>query len=79
MNRNTKTELKQLTPEINNQLKSIVGPNGWIENDAEKAAYLTDERDLFTGKSPLILRPATTDELSRIVKITSNAKRKSVV
>ena len=34
-------------------------------------AYLTEERDLFHGRSPLVLRPGSTAEVSAICKIAS--------
>ena len=49
-------------------LKDIVGPRGYIEDDADKAAYLSDWRHLYIGAAPLVLRPATTDEAAAIIK-----------
>ena len=62
-----------INPEIIEQLKAIVGPSGWIEDDSEKASYLIDERDLYHGASPLVLRPASTEQLSEVIKLTSIA------
>ncbi len=55
------------------RLKAIVGPRGFVENNADKAAYLTDWRDLFHGVSPLIVRPASTAEVASIVAVCSTA------
>ena len=56
------------------RLKAIVGPRGFIDDEAGKAAYLNDERDLFHGKSPLVLRPASTEEVAAIVTLASEAR-----
>ena len=56
------------------RLKAIVGPRGFIDDEAGKAAYLKDERDLFHGKSPLVLRPASTEEVAAIVTLASEAR-----
>ncbi|MCG8547246.1 MAG: FAD-binding oxidoreductase [Alphaproteobacteria bacterium] len=51
------------------RLKAAVGPQGWLESDADKAPYLNDERDLYHGAAPLVLRPANTAEVAAVVKI----------
>ncbi|MDH3475314.1 MAG: FAD-binding oxidoreductase [Rhodospirillales bacterium] len=54
-------------------LKAAVGPKGWIEDQAGKAPYLADERGLYQGESPLVLRPASTEEVAAVVRICSDA------
>ena len=54
-------------------LKDAVGPKGWIEAESDMARYLDDERGLFHGKTPLVLRPASTEEVSAVVKICAAA------
>jgi FAD/FMN-containing dehydrogenase len=49
-------------------LRSITGPAGIIDDDAGRASYLTDSRDLFHGNAALVLRPGSTDEVARIVQ-----------
>ncbi|TDJ14917.1 MAG: FAD-binding oxidoreductase [Gammaproteobacteria bacterium] len=56
------------------RLKAIVGPRGYIDDPAGKAAYLNDERDLFHGASPLVLRPASTREVADIVTLCNEAR-----
>src|SRR5258706_13418053 len=50
------------------ELKSIVGERGFIDAAAEKAPFEVDWREQWHGKAALVLKPATTDEVSRIVK-----------
>lgn len=58
----------QISPAVLDSLKAIVGPNGWIEAEADKAGYLVDFRNLYRGSTPLVLRPANTNEVSAIVR-----------
>jgi FAD/FMN-containing dehydrogenase len=54
-------------------LKSASGPSGWLEAENDKAPYLKDERDLYHGAAPLVLRPATTEQVARIVRLCNDA------
>lgn len=60
-------------PEILDQLKSAVGPSGYIDNAAEMGGYLRDERKFYTGRSPLVLRPASAKEVAAIVGVCADA------
>ena len=50
-------------------LKSIVGAGGYLEDESDKSAYLVDVRGMYRGVSPLVLRPASTEEVARIVGV----------
>jgi len=54
-------------------LKTAVGPKGFLESEEDKAPFLTDERDLYHGTAPLVLRPANTEEVAAIVRICAAA------
>jgi FAD/FMN-containing dehydrogenase len=54
-------------------LKRAAGPSGWLETESDKAPFLKDERDLYHGAAPLVLRPATTEQVARIVTLCSAA------
>jgi FAD/FMN-containing dehydrogenase len=50
------------------EIKDLLGPRGWLEGgDAE--TYVTDIRGAFRGDALLVARPATTEEVSGVVKI----------
>ncbi|GAA0555575.1 FAD-binding oxidoreductase [Rhizomicrobium electricum] len=51
------------------QLKSIVGAKGFSEDPAEIAPHLEEWRSKYTGKSPLLLKPASTQEVSAILTL----------
>jgi FAD/FMN-containing dehydrogenase len=60
-----------LSPELIACFRKIVGDKYAVTDEAEIAPYLTEERDLFHGRSPLVLRPGSTAEVSGICKLAS--------
>src|SRR5947199_2167994 len=60
-----------LRPELVAQFRKIVGDKYAVTDAAEIAPYLTEERDLFHGRSPLVLRPGSTAEVSAICKLAN--------
>lgn len=56
------------TPETLKRLKDAVGDKGFVTGN-EMAPYLVERRDLFHGRAAAVLRPATTAEISAILKI----------
>ncbi len=61
------------TPDIVNRLKQIVGPRGYIDDPADIAPYLVEQRGLYRGATPIVLRPASTEEVAAIVKTCAAA------
>jgi FAD/FMN-containing dehydrogenase len=49
------------------QLKEIVGPSGWKSDAEDLEPYLTDWRGAFSGEALVMVAPATTEEVSRVV------------
>ena len=60
-----------MTPELLNQFAAIVGEKHAIRDSASMAGYMTEWREIWVGKSPLVMRPANTEEVSRILKLAS--------
>ncbi len=60
-----------LSPELIARFRKIVGDKYAVTDAADIAPYLTEERDLFHGRSPLVLRPGSTAEVSAICKLAS--------
>lgn len=56
------------------KLKAAAGPNGWLDDTSDLSSYLTEQRRLFTGSSPLILRPDNVDAVSEILAICHEAR-----
>jgi FAD/FMN-containing dehydrogenase len=60
-----------LSPELIEKFRNIVGDRYAVTEQAEIAPYVTEERDLFKGRSPLVLRPASTAEVSAVCELAS--------
>ena len=60
-----------MTPELLNQFAAIVGEKHVIRDVAGMAGYMTEWREIWVGKSPLVMRPGSTEEVSRILKLAS--------
>src|ERR1700710_1274553 len=63
-----------LSPEVIARFRAIVGDKYAVTDAADIAPYLTEERDLFHGRSPLVLRPGSTEEVSAICKLATEHK-----
>src|SRR6202795_4249130 len=63
-----------LSPELIAKFRKIVGDKYALTDAADIAPYVTEERDLFHGRSPLVLRPGSTAEVSAICKLASQHK-----
>lgn len=66
-----KSAIPPLAPELIEQFRKIVGERHAITDAADIEAYVTEERNLFHGRSPLVLRPGSTAEVSEICKLAS--------
>lgn len=55
-------------------LKQIVGPNGYWDRPEDMAPRLVEGRGLYRGATPLVLRPASTPEVSRIMEACHSAR-----
>ena len=60
-----------LSPELIARFKTIVGEKYAVTDADDIAPYVTEERNLFHGHSPLILRPGSTAEVSAICKLAT--------
>src|SRR4030088_3024032 len=60
-----------LSPELIARFKSIVGDKYAMTDATDIAPYVTEERNLFHGHSPLILRPGSTAEVSAICQLAT--------
>src|ERR1700693_4243450 len=60
-----------LSPELIARFRGIVGDKYAVTDAADIAPYVTEERGLFHGRSPLVLRPGSTAEVSAVCKLAS--------
>src|SRR3954453_19072218 len=61
----------QISPGLIAGFRAIVGEKYAVTEAADIAPYVTEERNLFHGHSPLVLRPGSTAEVSAICKLAS--------
>jgi FAD/FMN-containing dehydrogenase len=57
------------SPQTLARLTAVVGDKYAITDPGAMTAYMTEWREIWIGKSPLVLRPAATDEVSKILAI----------
>ncbi|MGE0716260.1 MAG: FAD-binding oxidoreductase [Alphaproteobacteria bacterium] len=69
---------KPVPPDALAAIRAIVGPKGWIDDPGDMVPFLKDERGLFVGKAPVVVRPAATREVAEIVRICA-ANRIAIV
>jgi FAD/FMN-containing dehydrogenase len=57
-----------------NRLVAVVGEAHAIRDAAEMDGYMREWRQIWTGRSPLVLRPGSTAEVSRILAIANETR-----
>ncbi|MGA9091686.1 MAG: FAD-binding oxidoreductase [Bradyrhizobium sp.] len=60
-----------LPSELIARFRAIVGDKYAVTEAADIAPYVTEERGLFHGRSPLVLRPGSTAEVSAICRLAT--------
>src|SRR5204863_5666711 len=62
---------RRLDPGLLARFAAIVGERYALTDTAEIAPYLSEERGLYHGRSPLVLRPGSVAEVSATLKLAS--------
>src|SRR5512143_3751343 len=62
------------SPETLSRLKEAAGPSGWTEDHSEIAPHVVEFRGRWKGTTPLLLRPSTADQVSRILAVCDATK-----
>lgn len=60
-----------IAAELCSQLKATVGTAGWVDDPADLEPFLTEWRGLYRGATPLLLAPATTEEVAAVMRLCS--------
>jgi FAD/FMN-containing dehydrogenase len=62
-----------LPADLIDNLKAALGPKGWSTDPDEIAPHVDDWRGRFKGATPILLKPATTEEVAAAVKLCAEA------
>ena len=65
--------MPDIQPPLLDRLAAILGPRGILTDPADLAPHLSDWRMLYTGRTPCVLRPASTAELAEVVSLCAAA------
>lgn len=63
-----------LSPELIASFIDIVGSGNALSSPADTAPYLVESRGLYRGTTPLVLRPGSVEEVSRIMRLASQTR-----
>jgi FAD/FMN-containing dehydrogenase len=61
------------TPELIARLGEIVGPAHALTDPDQQLPFLREWRDRYIGRTPLVLRPGSTEEVARILALANEA------
>jgi FAD/FMN-containing dehydrogenase len=60
-----------LSPDLIDRLRAIVGPNHALTDPDQQLPYLREWRDMYEGRASMVLRPGSTEEVSRILALAN--------
>src|SRR6195256_3362385 len=63
--------VRALPPDLLHRFAAIVGERYAVTEASELAPYLTEERQLYHGRSPMVLRPGSVAEVSAILRLAN--------
>src|SRR5262249_18516196 len=67
------TAAKSLAADLLARFVAIVDEKNAITDRDAQAPYLTEPRDMFRGRSPVVLRPGSVAEVAAILKLASES------
>ncbi|HEY5809264.1 MAG TPA: FAD-binding oxidoreductase [Povalibacter sp.] len=67
------TSVTSLAGDTIQRLRSIVGPQGFLDQPADVAPFTIDHRKLYRGATPLVLRPDSTEQVASILRLCNDA------
>jgi FAD/FMN-containing dehydrogenase len=60
-------------PALLQRLRSVVGSAGYLDQPGDVEPFTIDHRKLYRGATPLVLRPASTQEVSQVLALCHEA------
>ena len=67
----TRTALAAVKPDLLARFAAIVGEKHAIGDAAEQEPYLIEMRELYRGRTPLVLRPGSVEEVAAILRLAN--------
>ena len=61
-------------PGLADRLRAIVGERGLVRDEHEKAPFETDWRGQYHGRAAAVVKPASTDEVVRVVTLLAQER-----
>lgn len=74
MTQNQPPQLNPPSADMIARLTEIVGPEHALTDPADQQPYLREWRDLYVGRTPLVLRPGSTKEVSQVAALANEAR-----
>lgn len=65
----TAASIRSASEETLDRIRAVVGPKGWLQDAEAVEPFMREQRGLFHGQAAMVVRPATTEEVSRVVAI----------
>ena len=62
-----------LPADLIDNLKAALGPKGWSQDPQELEPHVHDWRGRYKGETPILLKPASTGEVSAVVRLCAEA------
>ena len=66
--------MTRIDEKVLKRIEAAVGPKGTTRDPSEIAPHLVEWRDKYKGETPLLVRPASTEEVAAVVKICAETK-----
>jgi FAD/FMN-containing dehydrogenase len=60
---------RPIPDDVLDRIRALLGPKGWTSDRDELAPHLIDERRKYRGDTPLMARPASTEEVAAVVSL----------
>lgn len=57
-----------------NSIRAVVGEQGWLDDPAKMAAYLTESRGLFQGQALAVVSPSCREEVAEVVRLCNQSE-----
>jgi FAD/FMN-containing dehydrogenase len=71
MSQHPALRLASLSPDLIARFAAIVGPQHALTDPDQQLPYLREMRDMYEGRASIVLRPASTEEVSQILALAN--------